>query len=97
MTDPRPVPTAPFGPAATAGWNWSVGVPAASRLSLTLTGADQVVPPSLVFTSLTPVPFQAAMYPTREFRRWIADNVTTGALPGVDGTIETLGVAEAAA
>src|SRR6266511_1452564 len=33
--------------AASDGWNWSVGAPAASTLSLTVTGADQVLPPSI--------------------------------------------------
>src|SRR6266511_3836032 len=37
----------PTGTAATDGWNWSVGAPAASTLSLTVTGADQVLPPSI--------------------------------------------------
>ena len=55
-TRPRPRRS---GPAATDGWNWSVGAPAASTLSLTTTGVDQVLPPSVDwvnFTSICPVP-----------------------------------------
>src|SRR5213078_4431433 len=49
--------TAPFGPAATDGWNWSVAEPDRSTLSLTTTGVVQVTPPSVDwvnFTSMSP-------------------------------------------
>src|SRR6266480_1591045 len=45
--------TAPPGPAATDGWNWSVGAPGASTLSLTTTGVVQVAPPSVDCVNFT--------------------------------------------
>src|SRR6266436_6282009 len=45
--------TAPFGPAATDGWNWSVGAPGASTLSLTTAGVVQVAPPSVDCVNFT--------------------------------------------
>src|SRR5262249_17714752 len=47
--------TAPFGPAAIDGWNWSVGMPGASTLSFTITGAVQVAPPSVDCVNLTSI------------------------------------------
>src|SRR6266511_1372138 len=44
--------TAPPGPVATDGWNWSVGT-GASTLSFTTTGAVQVKPPSVDWVNFT--------------------------------------------
>src|SRR5207249_10377084 len=44
--------TAPPGPAATDGWNWSVGTPV-STLSFTTTGAVHVKPPSVDCVNFT--------------------------------------------
>jgi hypothetical protein len=46
--------TAPSGPAAIDGWNWSVGVPG-SMLSLTRTGSDQVNPWSVDWVNFTSI------------------------------------------
>ena len=40
------------GPAATDGWNWSVGAPAV-ELSLTTAGVVQVTPPSVDWVNFT--------------------------------------------
>src|SRR5437867_11619364 len=47
--------TAPPGPAATDGWNWSVGTPGASTLSFKTTGVVQVKPPSVDWVNLTSI------------------------------------------
>ena len=43
------------GPAATDGWNWSVGTPGVSTLSFTVTGSDQWLPPSVDWVNLTSI------------------------------------------